>query len=139
VGQYQGYRKFAASAAQLSLIFAEGWSGEGLIRRPWIVAQEAADATEHLKSMEIEYQCLAVRDIFGNPFRPITADPKWLTSAVVGLAQAIYDERAFDRLPILGDALEESGCDVTDVLEHCRQPGEHVRGCWVVDLLLNKT
>ena len=81
---------------------------------------------------------ILLRDIFGNPFRPVAADPKWLTSAVVGLAQAIYEERAFDRMPILADALEEAGCDNADVLNHCRQPGEHVRGCWVVDLVLGK-
>lgn len=83
-------------------------------------------------------QCGLLRDIF-NPFRPVIADPKWLTSAVVGLAQAIYAERAFDRMPILGDALEEGGCDVPDVLNHCRQPGEHVRGCWLIDTLTGRT
>ncbi|MBL8796889.1 MAG: hypothetical protein JNM56_23510 [Planctomycetia bacterium] len=79
-----------------------------------------------------------LRDIFGNPFRPVTADPAWRTSTVVSLAQAIYDERAFDRLPILADALEDAGCDHADMLNHCRQPGDHVRGCWVVDLLLQR-
>src|SRR5581483_3643837 len=67
---------------------------------------------------------------------------EWLTwndSLVRRLAQAIYDERAFDRLPILADALEEAGCTNADILNHCRQPGEHVRGCWVVDLLLGKS
>jgi hypothetical protein len=57
---------------------------------------------------------------------------------VVHLAQAICEERAFDRLPILADALEDAGCTNADVLDHCRQPGEHVRGCWVVNLLLGK-
>jgi hypothetical protein len=79
-----------------------------------------------------------LRDIFGNPFRPMTLDPAWQTSNVVSLAQAICDERAFDRMPILADALEDAGCTHRDILEHCRQPGEHVRGCWVVDLLLGK-
>jgi hypothetical protein len=79
-----------------------------------------------------------LRDIFGNPFRPVAVDPAWRTATVVSLAQAIYDERAFDRLPILADALEDGGCTNADVLDHCRQPGEHVRGCWVVDLVLGK-
>ena len=57
---------------------------------------------------------------------------------MVKFAQAIYDDRDFDRLPILADALEEAGCTNADILAHCRQPGEHVRGCWVVDLLLGK-
>jgi hypothetical protein len=54
------------------------------------------------------------------------------------IAQGAYDERAFERLPILADALEDAGCDNADLLRHCREPGEHVRGCWVVDLLLGK-
>jgi hypothetical protein len=54
------------------------------------------------------------------------------------LAQVIYDERRFADLPILADALEEAGCTNTDILDHCRLPGEHVRGCWVVDLILRK-
>jgi hypothetical protein len=54
------------------------------------------------------------------------------------LAQAIYDDRAFDRLPILADALEEAGCTDADILNHCRRPGEHVRGCWAIDLVLGK-
>ena len=57
---------------------------------------------------------------------------------VVSIAAAIYADRAFDRLPILADALEEAGCTNADVLLHCRQPGDHVRGCWVVDLVLGK-
>jgi hypothetical protein len=65
-------------------------------------------------------------------------DPSWLTSTIVFLAQAIYDDRAFDRLPILADALEDAGCTNADILEHCRQPGEHGRGCWVVNLLTGR-
>jgi hypothetical protein len=79
-----------------------------------------------------------LRCTFGNPFCPVTLDPAWLTSNVASLAQAIYDDRAFDRLPILADALEDAGCTDAAILEHCRGPGPHVRGCWVVDLLLNK-
>lgn len=79
-----------------------------------------------------------LRDIFGNPFRPVTVDPRWQTETVVALAAGIYAERAFDRMPILADALEEAGCDHADILTHCRGDGPHVRGCWVVDLLLGK-
>ena len=83
-----------------------------------------------------------LRDIFGNPFRIPRIDPAWQIwneATIPRLAQAIYDERAFDRLPILADALEEAGCTDAVILAHCRQPGEHVRGCWVVDLLLGKS
>jgi hypothetical protein len=77
-----------------------------------------------------------LRDIFGNPFRPVTFNPAWRSVAAVKLAQAIYQERAFDRLPILADALEEAGCTDAEILTHCRGGGEHVRGCWLVDLVL---
>jgi len=91
------------------------------------------------KSSERPKQSALLRDIFGNPFRPVTINPDWRTLTVVSLAQAIYDEHAFDRLPILADALEDAGCDNADILNHCRQPGEHVRGCWAVDLVLGKS
>jgi hypothetical protein len=81
----------------------------------------------------------SIQCIFGLlPFRPMTIDPPWLTANVTVLAQSIYDDRAFDRLPILADALEDAGCDNADILNHCRDGGEHVRGCWVVDLILGK-
>jgi hypothetical protein len=79
-----------------------------------------------------------MRDILGNPFRPVTIDAAWTSGTVVKLAQAIYDERAFDRMPILADALEDAGYTNQDILEHCRGGGEHVRGCWVLDLLLKR-
>jgi hypothetical protein len=80
--------------------------------------------------------------IFGPlPFHPVEILSSWLAwsdGTVVKLAQSIYEDRDFDRLPILADALEEAGCHDSDILTHCRQPGEHVRGCWVVDLILGK-
>jgi hypothetical protein len=71
-----------------------------------------------------------LRDIFGNPFRPVTLDPRWLSSTVLDLARTIYDERVFERLPILADALMDAGCDSEEVINHCRSEGSHVRGCW---------
>jgi hypothetical protein len=79
-----------------------------------------------------------IRDIFGNPFRPTAADPYWITSTAAALARSVYAERAFDRLPILADALEDAGCDQSDVLAHCRGDGPHARGCWAVDLILGR-
>jgi hypothetical protein len=79
-----------------------------------------------------------VREIVGNPFRPVALDPMWLTADVLALARGIYDERAFDRMPILADALQDAGCNSADLLSHLREPGEHVRGCWALDLLLGK-
>src|SRR5262249_33691102 len=86
-------------------------------------------------------QFALIRDLFGNSARRDTAAPFWLCrhdGLVTRLAQAIFDENAFDRLPILADALTDVGCTDADILNHCRQPGEHVRGCWLVDLLLGK-
>jgi hypothetical protein len=86
--------------------------------------------------------CTWLRDLFGPlPFRPVTIAPAvltWNEDCVVKIAQAIYDERRFTDLPILADALEEAGCDDADILNHCREPDLHVRGCWVMDLLLGK-
>jgi hypothetical protein len=69
---------------------------------------------------------------------PVTPSQSWLTPTVVSLAEGIYADRAFDRLPILADALQDAGCDNADVLDHCRGPGPHARGCWVIDLVLGK-
>jgi hypothetical protein len=97
-------------------------------------AQQAADPV-----VERRWQAKVLCDIFGEPHLPLPIPTGWLTSTVRGLATAIYAERAFDRLPILADALEDAGCDNADVLAHCRGDGPHVRGCWVVDLILGKT
>jgi hypothetical protein len=88
---------------------------------------------------EFIYQASLLRELMGPcPWRPLSVDRRWLTPTVVGLARAIYDERAFDRLPILADALEEADCTNADILEHCRREELHCRGCWVVDTLLGK-
>jgi hypothetical protein len=92
---------------------------------------------------EQRHQCDLLRDIFGPaPFRRLPRlNPAWLAwegGTVPKLAASIYDERAFDRLPILADALEEAGCDAAELLTHLRWPGPHVRGCWALDLVLGK-
>jgi hypothetical protein len=79
-----------------------------------------------------------MREIFGNPFRPVALDPAWLTANVTGLARGIYDDRRFEDMAILADALEDAGCTNRDILNHCRESGPHVRGCWAVDLVLGK-
>lgn len=86
--------------------------------------------------LEQALQCELLRDIFGNPFCPISVPSAWQTPAVLGLAQAIYAERENALLPILADALEDAGCTAEPLLKHCRGDGPHVRGCWIVDLLL---
>lgn len=84
-------------------------------------------------------QAALLREAFGpTHFRPVAVEPEWLTSTVVALAEGIRADRAFYRLPILADALQDAGCDNADILDHCRSDGPHVRGCWVVDAVLGK-
>lgn len=83
-------------------------------------------------------QCALLRDVVGFPVR---FDPAWRVSndhAAATLAATIYAEQAWDLMPILGDALEEAGCTDEAILAHCRGPDPHVRGCWVVDLILGR-
>jgi hypothetical protein len=80
-----------------------------------------------------------LRDIFGNPFRPVAFDPSWRTDTAVSLARRMYESREFGAMPILADALQDAGCEDADILGHCRDPRQpHVRGCWAVDLVLGK-
>jgi hypothetical protein len=87
---------------------------------------------------ELLAQAQLVRDIFGDRLPHSAADPSWLTPGAVTLAQAIYDQRVFDRMPELADVLEDAGCANEGILGHCRGPGPHVRGCWVVDTVLGR-
>jgi hypothetical protein len=85
-------------------------------------------------------QAAVVREIFGPvPFRAITCDPLWRTSTAVAIATGIYDDKAFDRLPILADCLQDSGCEDAEILNHLRSDGPHVKGCWPLDLVLGKS
>jgi hypothetical protein len=81
-------------------------------------------------------QARLLRDLFGNPFRPVAFDPVWRTGTVVSLGRRLYDTGDFAGMPILADALQDAGCENADLLGHCRGPGPHVRGCWAVDLVL---
>jgi hypothetical protein len=105
------------------------------------------DRTEKVaRKAERAAQADILRDIFGNPFRPVAFDSMWLTSTAKALAAAAYDDPTLPagtlqlyRLAVLADALEDAGCDNGDILGHLRGPGPHVRGCWVLDLLLGKS
>ena len=87
---------------------------------------------------DFAFQADLLREFFGNPFAAPWFKPRWRTSDVLQLARCIHEIRAFDRLPVLADALEEAGCGQADILGHCREPGDHRRGCWVLDLILEK-
>ncbi len=103
----------------------ERWAGDQ-------ATYQDAEAKERSRQADL------LRDIFGNPFRPVNLNPAWLSPTVVALARTIYEERAFDRMPELVDALDRVGCDDIEILDHCRQAGPHVRGCWVIDAVLGK-
>ncbi|QDV36412.1 hypothetical protein ElP_43360 [Tautonia plasticadhaerens] len=113
------YREFCSSSTAVHAVHASAGMADG-------------DRERHEQSR-------LMRCIFGNPFRSPALDPTWLTPDVVSLAGTIYDERAFDLMPILGDALAAAGCADDDLQGHCRLPGEHARGCWVVDAILGKS
>jgi hypothetical protein len=135
-----------AQTASWCLAMAEGCVAAGWYRGDWWAFRGPDDflsmcdpARVLARDVVRSAQCDRLRCIFGNPFHPVTADPGWLTASVAALTRRIYHERAFDRLPILADALEEAGCTDPYLLAHCRGPGPHVRGCWPVDALLGKS
>jgi hypothetical protein len=152
----------AAERLQRAATLAEQWAESGV--RPQgmndfpgnVVAEKhASAAAKRTAALPLQWGARTrsgeripplFRCVFGNPFRPVPQDPAWRTSTVVQLAQAAYDERqlpdgALDpaRLAILADTLEEAGCADDAILNHLRGRGPHVRGCWVVDLLLGKS
>jgi hypothetical protein len=105
----------------------------------WAICGLRQDAGELAgRDAAASVQVKLMHDIFGNPFRPVSFDPAWRTEAAVGIAHAAYDSREFGNLPVLADALQDAGCEHPDILNHLRGPGPHVRGCWVVDLVLGK-
>jgi hypothetical protein len=86
--------------------------------------------------VEVPTQVALLRDLFDNPFAPTAVNPEWFTTTVVGIARTIYASRSFDSMGVLGDALQDAGCDCPQVLDHCYNPGVHSRGCWLLDAVL---
>jgi hypothetical protein len=119
-----------------------GWSALYAVLAPLNVSlyphQIARWVTINVEAVGTSPQALAtlLRCIFGNPFRPVLLDTAWRTDTALSLARGMYESREFSAMPILADALMDAGCDSADILTHCRGDGPHVRGCWVVDLLL---
>jgi hypothetical protein len=116
-----GVRRFLAAMRNSSPPLA--W--DVATRGDWVRHGEAARAT-------------LLRDVIDNPWRSTGLENEWLTSTVSLLARQMYEARDFSAMPILADALQDAGCDSDDILNHCRGAGPHVRGCWVVDLVLGK-
>jgi hypothetical protein len=124
----------SASAASVAAAWV-AFSVEGITNSAW----------HQVYDREREDQIRLLHDVFANPFHGVSADDVYLTPTVTSLATAAYEVRILpsgqldpQRLAVLADAVEESGCDNVDMLMHLRSPGLHVRGCWVVDLLLAK-
>ena len=114
-------------------------------------ARHAVHATAGLADAagEQRQQARLMGCIFGNPFRPSLPLPpavlNWSDSTLRRIAQSIYEERRLpvgtldnSRLAILADALLDAGCEDEALMQHCREPGPHVRGCWAVDLILGR-
>jgi hypothetical protein len=141
-GPYIAYERMEQFAAALATARATAYAQSGSY-----AAYQAA-RTGRTAGVSPEGQCAYLRDLFANPFRSIALDPAWPTwhgGSIPQLAQAIYEDRDLpsghldhNRLAVLADALEDAGCTDQDILSHCRGPGPHVRGCWVIDLLLGK-
>jgi hypothetical protein len=130
-----------ACAAARAACAASGWDAATVaFEAAGCAVWAACGAVAAAGDAEFGLHCRLLRDLFGNPFRlPPALDPAWLSGndgAVHRLARAIYDTRSFHDMPLLADALERAGCTDPDLLAHCRQPVEHVRGCWALDLLL---
>lgn len=101
--------------------------------------KSCAEASSRAIAAERAAQSHWVREIFHGPRRPVHFRGHWRTTTLLQRAGDIYVNRKFEDMPILADDLEKAGCDSADILSHCRQPGPHVRGCWVIDSLLCKT
>jgi hypothetical protein len=120
----------------------EGWAhgfdddAPSEIRRSVWFAPASGTDQRTAEAEERKAQCDLARELVGNPFRPVTTDPAWQSVTVLSLARQMYEARDFSAMPILADALQDAGCASDDILTHCRSAGPHVRGCWVVDLVL---
>jgi hypothetical protein len=122
--------RYAAWAVAWKVV---GYAKDAAHAEGWAVAWDRIAAGEY------EEQARLLRDILGNPFRRAALNPSWLTPDVMTGAGHIYQDRAFGRLPVLADALLDAGCQDEALIQHCREPGPHARGCWAVDLILGKS
>jgi hypothetical protein len=116
---------------------------------PAVAARNAARSAQSRatsEKAELLAQADLVRDIFGPlPFRAVLLDAfTKYDGATVRSAQAIYEERSDDgtldhsRLRELAQTLKVTGSANADLVAHCHRAGPHVRGCWVIDLLLTR-
>jgi hypothetical protein len=130
-------RTYEAVASLHSIVISMEW---------WYWMHEKSSTAKTLDALSWSFlinhyreQLPLLRCIVGNPFRPEVLDPNSRNSIVVDLARTIYENRRFDLMPILGDALQDAGCDNAIILQHCRLEQRHTRGCWVIDSILEKS
>jgi hypothetical protein len=143
IGKITGSKWVSAFARRYDQWFASQAGGSVVSLFNWQAEASARDVIQRLATVlgdsEHERQSQLLRCVMGNPFRPaVVIESRWQTSTVIDLATAIYEECAFDRMPILADALMDAACDNDEITGHCRSEGPHVKGCWVIDLLLGK-
>jgi hypothetical protein len=141
VAYYAGYATLVDGATEAAFTASRyAADGFGLVARLTSPnsPEEQVAAFQMGRNAEQVAQGALLREIFGSPFRSVAFDPAWRTSTAVTLARTMYEGREFFAMPILADALQDAGCDNEDMLSHCRGSGPHVRGCWVVDLVLGK-
>jgi hypothetical protein len=122
----------------LALLFKEPGSAARTLVYPHPMNDPLTPPARLLSPAELKDCCRLMREIFCSQSGPPQSKPCWLTSTVLTLANGIYQEKAFDRMPILAHALQDAGCDNEVILQHCRGPGPHIRGCFVVDRILGK-
>src|SRR5262245_8481386 len=124
----------ASCAAAVHVTMRDAWDGG--LKTLDCIYYLGWEANE--EGTESEGQVALIHEIFGNPFRTVTMDPRWRTSQVLAMAEHVYSERAYESMSPLAEALERAGC-TNELLDHCRMPAPHVRGCWALDLILGKT
>lgn len=142
--QWHAARAFAAVAWPVERHRSGAAWNEAAIRATGAVVEAVQKTFESFSGPQVGQaekgnQASLLREVVRLP-APVGNRPwlAWEGGTVRHLAQGIYDDRAFDCCPILADALEEAGCPDQSILDHLREPGPHVRGCWVLDLLLGK-
>jgi hypothetical protein len=131
-------RSLWALVAARDVSAPDGGMKEADFPRPWRRGRQWCPERSDQDSVELVAQAALLRDVYGNPFRLTSIDPMWRTRPVLALAQEMYDSRDFSPMPIFSDALVEAGCEDEAIMAHCRSGEPHVRGCWVVDLILEK-
>lgn len=138
-----GVSSYSLNRSTLSIRWAEAWSiisaADPEIRAFGNAIHHSAVDGSHGRDTDDPGQAALIRDVLGSPLRVPVFHEDWRTETAVGIARGIYESRTFGNLPVLADALQDAGCEDATILDHCRESSSHVRGCWVIDLVLGLT